>query len=394
MADPVDAPADTRSPVRPTGGEEEDSKGPKPGSALCLSGGGYRAMVFHLGAIWRLYECGLLGRLSRVSSVSGGSITAGLLALRWQAITPVAPERGRFEREMVAPIRALASKTLDVWSVVKGVFLPGRISDYFAATLDKDLYGGATLQDLPDDQNGPRFVINATNLKSGVLWRFSKPYMGDYRTGRVFNPVFSLARAVAASSGFPPVLAPLAFSLDPATIKVEEGNDLHFPPFTTEIRLADGGVYDNLGLETAWKNYRTVFVSDAGGKMAAERNPWTDWASLSYRILMMTYQGVVTLRKRQVIASFTAPPEEVVHRDGAYWGVASHVADFKLVDPMQVSPDGAADMAAIPTRLKAMEPTLQERLINWGYAITDTAIRKWVDPQIAKGAIPYPNSPI
>ena len=51
---------------------------------LCLSGGGYRAMIYHVGAIIRLNELGFLPRLSEIASVSGGSITAGLLALRWQ----------------------------------------------------------------------------------------------------------------------------------------------------------------------------------------------------------------------------------------------------------------------------------------------------------------------
>ena len=40
------------------------------------------------------------------------------------------------------------------------------------------------------------------------------------------------------------------------------------PPYTTEVVLSDGGVYDNLGLETAWKRYRTILVSDGGGQMA------------------------------------------------------------------------------------------------------------------------------
>lgn len=43
--------------------------------------GGYRAMVFHLGVLIRLNEVGLLRWLGRVSSVSGGSITAGVLGL-------------------------------------------------------------------------------------------------------------------------------------------------------------------------------------------------------------------------------------------------------------------------------------------------------------------------
>src|SRR5258706_7140570 len=56
--------------------------GPKlsDGIGLCLSGGGYRAMLFHAGALLRLNEAGLLSKLDRISSVSGGSIAAGALA--------------------------------------------------------------------------------------------------------------------------------------------------------------------------------------------------------------------------------------------------------------------------------------------------------------------------
>ena len=43
-------------------------KGPAPGMALCLSGGGYRAMLFHLGALWRLGDVGYLPKLDRISS--------------------------------------------------------------------------------------------------------------------------------------------------------------------------------------------------------------------------------------------------------------------------------------------------------------------------------------
>jgi len=44
------------------------------GIGLCLSGGGYRAMLFHVGALYRLNEFGLLPRIARIASVSGGSI--------------------------------------------------------------------------------------------------------------------------------------------------------------------------------------------------------------------------------------------------------------------------------------------------------------------------------
>ena len=56
------------------------------GIALALSGGGFRAMVFHLGALLRINEVGLLAKLTRVSSVSGGSITAAALAMSWKEL--------------------------------------------------------------------------------------------------------------------------------------------------------------------------------------------------------------------------------------------------------------------------------------------------------------------
>ena len=59
----------------------------RPGTAVCLSGGGYRAMLFHVGALWRLYDAGKLRDVDRISSVSGGSITAGVLALAWSRLS-------------------------------------------------------------------------------------------------------------------------------------------------------------------------------------------------------------------------------------------------------------------------------------------------------------------
>jgi NTE family protein len=57
---------------------------PEDGIGLALSGGGYRAMVFHVGALIRLNEVALLRKIKRISSVSGGSITAGVLGTSWK----------------------------------------------------------------------------------------------------------------------------------------------------------------------------------------------------------------------------------------------------------------------------------------------------------------------
>jgi NTE family protein len=363
---------------------DDDRLRPEPGMALCLSGGGYRAMVFHIGVLWRLYEAGLLGGVKRISSVSGGSITAGLLGLYWKKLSfDPAQLQADFVKEIVDPVRTLAGRTIDAEAIILGLALPGRVSDRVAAAYEEHLFGTATLQELPDV---PRFVINATNVQSGALWRFMKPYMRDYRVGEVRTPTVRLSQAVAASSAFPPVLSPVELRLDSNSFTPNSGTDLQRPPFTSNVTLSDGGVYDNLGLETAWKRYETILVSDAGGKLKAEEEPKSDWARHAYRVLDLVDNQVRSLRKRQVIESL-----QLGTRKGAYWGIRTNIADYQLADSLPCPHDRTLALAETPTRLKRLDDRLQERLINWGYAVTDAALRKHVDAALAKPkGFPYP----
>ncbi|HEX2778101.1 MAG TPA: patatin-like phospholipase family protein [Gemmatimonadaceae bacterium] len=371
------------SPVESPEPEEEAQR--LAGIGLCLSGGGYRAMVFHLGALWRINELGLLPKLARISSVSGGSITAGVLAHRWRALdfdsTGVAR---RFVPEVVDRVRRLAGVTIDARSIIGGLLFPGSISDRIAGAYDEHLFEGATLRDLPDEP--PRFTINATNVQSGALWRFSKHEMRDWRVGNFPEPSTRLAVAVAASSAFPPVLSPS--ELRPAAPPRQpppRGADLGFPPYTTEIVLSDGGVYDNLGLETVWKRCAAVLVSDAGGKMKPDPSPKRDWARHSMRILDLIDNQVRSLRKRQLIASYVAGK-----REGAYWSVRTQIADYGLANPLPCPPERTAELAAIETRLAAMSADTQQRLINWGYAVCDAAIRAhYLRDAAPPGGFPY-----
>src|SRR5215217_1692511 len=241
---------DLTSLVSPVDSEAPDDEPHSPiaGVALCLSGGGYRAMLFHLGTLWRLNELGYLPKLDRVSSVSGGSITAAVLAMNWGRLDfDTGGVARHFQTYVVEPIRRLGGTTIDVPAVLLGVIGPGGVGDRVAASYRRHLFGGATLQDLPDR---PSFVLNATNIQSGVLWRFTKAFTWDYRVGQIKNPRIELARAVAASSAFPPALSPVTLKLDHAAYTPGTGKDLQRPPFTTRVVLTDGGVYDNLGLET------------------------------------------------------------------------------------------------------------------------------------------------
>jgi NTE family protein len=347
-------------------------------------------MLFHVGALWRLNEAGLLRSLKRISSVSGGSITAAVLGLHWCKLGfdhgPVAAE---FAECVVKPIRRLAGKTIDRSSILGGVLLPGTtVADQVTNAYREYLFGDATLEDLPDDQAGPRFVINATNVQSGALWRFMRPYMRDYRVGEVAGRKPLLAQAVAASSAFPPVLSPVRLELEDSDFTPGSGLDLQRPPFTTDVVLTDGGVYDNLGLETAWKRYATVLVSNAGGKMQPEEEPHGDWARHSMRILDLIDNQVRNLRKRQLMASYVRGD-----RQGAYWGIRTDINDYGLADVLSCPRDRTLALAGVPTRLKRLDPTLQERLINWGYAVCDAAIRKHVDSTLPRPQrFPYPEA--
>ncbi len=371
------------SPVRV--GPSDPGAALKNAIGLCLSGGGYRAMLFHLGALWRLNEAGFLGKLDRISSVSGGSITAGVLALHWKNldIRPDRPAPGF--TAVVEEIRKLASRTIDIGSLLEGVFGPGTVSQKIQKAYDEMLFHGATLQDLPDEP--PRFVINATNVQSTVLWRFSKPYMRDWRVGEVRHPKVPLAAAVAASSAFPPVLSPAELDLHKygCVFEPNTGDDLQTEPYISKAILTDGGVYDNLGLETVWKDYRTVLVSDAGEHVEAEESPHRDWARHSFRILNIIDNQVRSLRKRQVIAAF-----ERSERDGTYWGIRTDIANYEVDKALPCPFEKTMILARIPTRLKALPDSEQMRLINWGYAVCDAAMRKHVDPALGPPAdFPY-----
>ncbi|MFM7038469.1 MAG: patatin-like phospholipase family protein [Planctomycetaceae bacterium] len=347
---------------------------PRDGIALCLSGGGYRAMLFHVGVLIRLNEFGILKKLKRVSSVSGGSITAAVLGMNWKklAFNP-GGVAGNLPELLIQPIQKMAGTTIDASAIVGGVLWRGTVAEWVSAKYADLLFGNATLQDLPDDTEGPRFVLNATNVQSGALFRMSRPFVGDYRIGRIPHMKLPLATAVAASSAFPPFLSPMTLDVNPADFRPDKDCDLSRRPFTDTVVLSDGGVYDNLGLETAMK-FHTLLVSDAGGKIAPEEEPASNWAEHSKRILDIVDDQVRNLRKRILMDAFQATG--AAKRAGTYWSIRSDIRDFNLPDALPCDLARTTELANTPTRLKKMPETLQERLMNWGYAVADAGIRR------------------
>lgn len=263
---------------------------------LCLSGGGYRAMIYHVGALIRLNELGFLPQLREVASVSGGSITAGMLAIAWPKLRFNDLGQASNLIELVAdPLIRFASVGIDVKAILLSL-LPGHTaSNEIAVAYDRHLFSGATLQDTPDE---PRFTFMATNLQTGSGWRFAKAYAADYRVGRIDRPDITLASVVAASSAFPPFLSPARLRFDRDAVKPISGADLHKLPFTEEAVLTDGGVYDNLGLERVWKRCRIILVSNAGRNTPEIGSPTGRWIGQFFRTLALVQQQAENSRKR------------------------------------------------------------------------------------------------
>lgn len=359
------------------------------GIALAMSGGGFRATLFHIGTLWRLNELGVLRRLKVITSVSGGSITAGYLGKQWSTLKFNDQNQAENFDAIVKKLREFCSMNRDFWAGVAGL-LPGVAGgDVVARSYRKELFGEATLRDLPDEADAPRFIIYATSLQTGASVRFSKTFLRDYRLGRIDNPTVPLAKVVAASSAFPPVLSPVTIDRAIGAWNTEEGN---LPePMLSELRkklvLTDGGVYDNMGLEAIYDRYETVLVSDAGAPFEFDASPSGTWLALTKRALDITCEQTRALRRRSLLKDFNSQV-----RKGTYWGIATKIDDYKLADVMTKDSATTRELAHMRTRLNAFDEGEQCRLINWGYALADAALRTYVAETkgAPRGNWPYP----
>lgn len=362
------APCDLQSLFEAKSGDFLTAEKVEDGVGLCLSGGGYRAMLYHVGALIRLNELGFLPQLQEVAGVSGGSITAGRLALAWPKLR--FDEDGRasnFIEQVADPIIRFASVGVDIRATLLGL-LPGlTAAGVVTAAYDRHLFGGATLQDIPDE---PRFTFMATNLQTGSGWRFAKSYAADHRVGRIHHPRLSLASVVASSSAFPPFLSPMRLRFDHGSVKPMAGADLHRPPFTEAAVLTDGGVYDNLGLERVWRRCRTILVSNAGRTTPEIGSPTGRWFGQAYRTLHLVQQQAENSRKRILFGVHNLGQRKV-----AFWSIETPISAYGVADPLPMTPDDARTAANMRTRLNPFTPSEIALLLRAGYAGADASLR-------------------
>jgi NTE family protein len=235
--------------------------------------------------------------------------------------------------------------------------------------------------ELPDR---PDFVMSATDMAFGVNWVFEKERAGDYQIGYLTPPPsgWPLARAVAASSCFPPVFNPMPIKAKYDAYTRGNAPEEERKDAARGLRLTDGGVYDNLGLEPVWKSHETVLVSDGGATFDPE--PDKGLFRRLKRYTDIVGNQVSAVRKRWLISNFNSG-----ELTGTYWGIGSLVENYDLPGHPGYPPDLVTDVIAeVRTDLDAFCEAEIKVLVNHGYLLADTAIGRY-QPQLI-GVSPRP----
>jgi NTE family protein len=160
------------------------------------------------------------------------------------------------------------------------------------------------------------------------------------------------------------------------------------PAAPEDVRLSDGGLYDNLGLEPVWKNHRVVLVSDGGAVFGSASDGGLLQRLRRYADIL-DHQALA-LRKRWLISSFV---DRVM--SGAYWGIGSATSSF-ADGGIGYSKQLALDViAAVRTDLDAFSDAEAAVLENHGYALAASALRTHVGdlsmPDAPPPVLPYPD---
>ena len=348
---------------------------------LAFSGGGYRASLFHAGAIIRLNELGILSKASRIASVSGGSITTGILAMNWDKIDWNGKSDGVATHEamtqhFIKPLMDATSLSIDVGVSVLG-FVPGISGgNQLARSYDKHIFHHAKLNTITGSR---RFLFCAANLQTGGLVRFTKEYVADWQAFFSTTHNIKLSEAVAASSGFPPILAPLRLDLSQETVTAPAGARYDSEALRKNPVLVDGGVYDNIGLEPIWKRCGILFAANAGSNNPAKASQFR--LGMMMRVVSTFLDVLVNWRERMLVNMFRNQLGDALkERNGAFWTIRTPTHNLAW-DGFKASPAQlklAADMA---TRLKKFPVATQRAAVLAGYSYADGTIRKFVMPE-------------
>jgi predicted acylesterase/phospholipase RssA len=295
---------------------------------LSLSGGGFRASLFHVGVLARLAECDLLRHIEVLSCVSGGSIVGAYYYLELRHLLQTKADSEITRDDYVELVKRMADNFLAgvqrnlrcrlmaaTWANFKMALAPDysttrRLGELFEQELYARVEDGENLprwlNQLTIEPKGeasdfapkldnwrrtakvPTLILNATTLNTGHNWQFTASWMGETPTSitseidandrlrRLYywqapEPYqrVSLGHAVAASACVPGLFEPLALAgLYPDRI----------------VHLVDGGVHDNQGIGGLLEQDCVIFlVSDASGQMQTINRPRSELVDVPLR---------------------------------------------------------------------------------------------------------------
>lgn len=351
--------------------------------ALAFSGGGFRASLAALGVVRLLEDLDLLKNVRFVSSVSGGSVAAGMLATRWDD----ALAKG-VDKHLIDPfVKRISSQSLK-WAIVKNLWRTvgsSNRTDLLAYLFDKWWFDDEQMEDLSPDV---RWIINAANQTTGVRFGFERDRIGDYVCGYVANKGsgVKVSEAAAASAAVPGPFPALQL---PESITFG-------CPDKGRPRLVDGGAYDNTGLTALEPNtYNSAFTIalNAGGLFqigASGKIPIVRDLQLANSML---YRQSTALRTQEMVSRFmaweraTADPERPMPgnaRPGVLFALATSFSKprGKFPDWQNAFPehrtwddDGTKkDLALVPTVFDKLDELLCRQLVYRGWWLAGAAL--------------------
>ncbi len=361
----------------------DDEGEPRRDIGVALSGGGFRAAAFHLGCLRALHDRGLLPRVRVISGVSGGALLAALYAygpaafgefddlavgLLREGLQLAIARRFFTSRRVVEAglslatlpavgLAGLARRLAVSLSSARGELREGeehpallrRVNrtTAFADVLASRLYGGHTVRAVTHP--GLDVVLTACDLVTGGAVRFGSRANFYSRLGSEILDEVLVADAVAASAAYPALLPALERRY---RLRNDAGVEVK-----RVMLLADGGIYDNLGLSVLDperdKQYTPhvydldyVVACDAGQGLLATATPHI-WPTRMIRVVkIMHLRAQHGERGRFYAAGDSGALSGVVH---AYLGMD----DKKLPAPVAGLVPREA-VVAYPTDFAAM----------------------------------------
>jgi predicted acylesterase/phospholipase RssA len=317
---------------------------------LALSGGGFRASLFHIGVLARLAECGMLRRIEVLSCVSGGSILGAFYYLKLRGllqdkrdveitdadylklVRTVAVEfsaavrkdlRGHLFTNVLDNLRMLGStsfsRTDRVAKLLDDLLYtpvekrhgeapgPWRMTDLFVTPAGSGDGFSLRYENWLREAKVPMLVLNATTLNTGHGWQFTASWMGEppqvleepvdasRRLRRVYygdapsaRQKPRLATAVGASAAVPGLFPPVSLR----GLYEGDGNE---GSDWVDVELVDGGVFDNQGIASLIEqDCGVLLVSDASGQARDDAHPKRGLVGVATRsnsVLMSRVRG-------------------------------------------------------------------------------------------------------